>query len=326
MKKRWLALFVTMFFLVVCGMIGIVLLDRSFPDTSTLVDVPVGANGSEIARLLAQRGVVRSALTFEGLERVLKLQDQLRAGEYRFSAHETPLEILRQVTTEGAQLAVWVTIPEGFTARDISALLAQHGIGSEEAFARYFLDTATEIDGVRTKNFEGFLFPDTYLIPVGATPEQIAQIMTDQFRAELRPDALARAHVLGLTLDQVVTIASMIEREARFDDERRLMAGVYENRLRARMPLQVDATLEYLFSRHHAVITEADLHVDSPYNTYRSLGLPPTPIANPGKPSLDAAFDPQPTEYLYYVSKGNGRHAFSRTLAEHQANVARYLR
>ena len=117
----------------------------------------------------------------------------------------------------------------------------------------------------------------------------------------------------------------MIEREAQADDERPLMAGVYYNRLRAGMPLEVDATIEYVFPEHHAVITRRDLEIDSPYNTYRYTGLPPTPIANPGKASIDAAFAPVHSQYLFYVYKGNGHHAFAKTLEEHDANVERYL-
>jgi UPF0755 protein len=129
-----------------------------------------------------------------------------------------------------------------------------------------------------------------------------------------------------LSVPQVVTLASLIEREAKADDERALMAGVYYNRLRLGMPLQVDATIEYTFPAHKDVITLDDLARDSPYNTYKHLGLPPTPIANPGRPSLLAAFAPRRSEYLYYVYMGNGHHAFSRTLAEHEANIARYLK
>jgi UPF0755 protein len=123
-----------------------------------------------------------------------------------------------------------------------------------------------------------------------------------------------------------VTIASLVEREGKADDERPLIASVIFNRLRLGMPLEVDASIEYTFPEHHDVITKRDLEIDSPYNTYLHTGLPPTPIANPGKPSLDAAFYPATTSYLYYVARGDGRHAFAKTLAEHNANVARYLK
>ncbi len=228
--------------------------------------------------------------------------------------------------TSGAQVAVWVTIPEGFTAREIAGALAAQRIAEEPALEDYFLHTRLDLGpGERTVNLEGYLFPDTYLMPLDASPSALAKIMTDQFRTELPRDAAARARHLGFTVPQVVTIASLIEREAQAAEERRLMAGVYYNRLKLGMPLEVDATLEYTFAHHKEVITRADLARDTPYNTYLHDGLPPTPIANPGEASLRAAFDPQPSSFLYYVYKGNGRHAFSRTLAEQNANIARYL-
>jgi UPF0755 protein len=176
-----------------------------------------------------------------------------------------------------------------------------------------------------TPSLEGYLFPSTYLVPVGAAPDRIARILTDQFFHELPANAASKARALGLDVPQVITLASLIEREAQADDERPLMAGVYYNRLRAGMPLEVDATIEYVFPEHHDVITRRDLEIDSPYNTYRHTGLPPTPIANPGKASIDAAFAPEHSQYLYYVYKGNGHHAFAKTLEEHNANVERYL-
>ncbi len=300
--------------------------DRAFPEVEKDVVVPRGATAAEIARQLENEGVIRSQLAFRGLTRVRRLETAVQAGEYRFPAHMTLDQVLERVTTAGAQVAVWVTIPEGFTAREIAAMLAERRLGDEGELSEYFLHTPLDLGpGMRTKNLEGYLFPNTYLMPVATTPAALARIMTDQFKAELPNDALARAKRLRLSLPQIVTLASLIEREAKADDERRLMAGVYYNRMRRKMPLEVDASIEYTFAEHKTVITKADLARDTPYNTYLHLGLPPTPIANPGRPSLWAAFDPQPSEYLFYVYKGNGHHAFSRTLAEHNANVARYL-
>jgi UPF0755 protein len=300
--------------------------DRSFPASETTVVVPDGATGREVARLLAARGVIGSAFTFDLLARVKREQSAMKAGEFRFAAHQTQTAILRQVVEGGRQVAVWVTIPEGFTAREIAATLAARELGSSDALLAAFMHESLVLGGVRTANLEGYLFPDTYLVPTGASPAQIAKIMTDQFQAQLPDDARALAARQGLTIPQAVTLASLIEREAKADDERALMAGVYENRLRRAMPLQVDATIEYTFAHHKDVITYADLARDSPYNTYRHAGLPPTPIANPGRASLLAALHPQPSPFLYYVYKGNGHHAFSRTLAEHNANIARYER
>jgi UPF0755 protein len=298
--------------------------DRAFPAVETTVVVPDGATGRDVARLLAARGVIGSALTFDLLARIKREQSAMKAGEFRFAAHQTQAAILRQVVDGGRQVAVWVTIPEGFTAHEIAAALAARDLGSSDALLATFRHESLVFGGVRTDGLEGYLFPDTYLVPTGASPAQIAKIMTDQFAAELPADARALAARQGLTLPQAVTLASLIEREAKADDERALMAGVYLNRLRRAMPLQVDATIEYTFARHKDVITYADLARDSPYNTYLHAGLPPTPIANPGRPSLLAALHPRASPFLYYVYKGNGHHAFSRTLAEHNANVARY--
>jgi len=250
----------------------------------------------------------------------------MKAGQYRFAPHRTLDEVLRQLVEGGNQVAVWVTLPEGLTAREIASELERRGVGEASAFEEYFLGTPFTIDGATSSSLEGFLFPDTYLVPVDATPEVLAKILTDRFREELPRDAAIRAKRLHLNVVQIVTLASLIEREAQADDERALMAGVYYNRLRRGMPLEVDATIEYTFAHHKDVITLADLARDSPYNTYLNLGLPPTPIANPGRPSLWAALHPLASDYLYYVYKGNGHHAFSRTLSEHNANVAKYLR
>ena len=175
------------------------------------------------------------------------------------------------------------------------------------------------------KPHEGFLFPDTYLVPLAATPDDVAEMLTDQFAKELPADAAQRARALHVSVAQAVTVASLVEREAKIEADRPMIAGVIYNRLRQGMPLQVDATIEYALPAHKSELTLHDLRVDSPYNTYQHAGLPPTPIANPGLPSLEAALHPAKTDALYYVYCGNGHHVFAKTLAEHQANVERCL-
>lgn len=286
--------------------------DRALPERATAVVIPRDATFSDVRTALEQNGILAHPLAFRILAKLRHDEEAVKAGEYRFPPHQSSDEVLRRLV-RGEQSARWVTIPEGFTAREIAATLAAHDLGDRDALTRALVP------------FEGRLFPDTYLVPTGVSPPGAARIFTDQFARELPPDADARAHRVGLSVEQVITLASLVEREAKADDERPLMAGVYYNRLRAGMPLEVDATIEYIFPEHHDVITTRDLQIDSPYNTYRHTGLPPTPIANPGKPSIDAAFMPRASDYLYYVYKGNGHHAFARTLAEHNANVARYL-
>jgi len=302
-----------------------VAVDRTLPTHEVSLVVPRGATGHDVAHLLASNGVIASEGAFELLARLRHEQAAMKAGEFRFSPHRTASDVLRQVIDGGQQIARWVTIPEGFTAKEVATALSERGFGDARTFNRAFLHSSLKLGASKTPTLEGYLFPDSYLIPKGASPAHIVKILTDQFRAALPSDAARRAKSLNYTIPQIVTLASLVEREAKADGERALMAGVYYNRLRRGMPLQVDATIEYTFTHHKTTISYADLASDSPYNTYKHPGLPPTPIANPGRPSLDAAFHPAPSDYLYYVYMGNGRSAFARTLAEHNANVARYL-
>lgn len=299
--------------------------DRSYPPAPTQVVVQRGASFGEIARELADNDVIPNVLAFRALARMRDQESQVRAGEYRFAAHQTEDEVLRALVSGGAQVAVWVTIPEGFTTQQIAQRLEESGVGPASTFLTDFMRNTITVDGLRTKNLEGFLFPDTYLIPIGASPQQVEMQLTGEFYSRLPPNAPELARALHVTVPQVVTVASLVEREAKTDADRPLIAGVIYNRLRLGMPLQVDATIEYALPRHKAELSFGDLKIDSPFNSYTHAGLPPTPIANPGRPSLEAAFHPSKTDALYYVYCGNGRHVFARTLAEHQANVARCL-
>lgn len=300
--------------------------DRSHPQQETRVIVARGTPFSGVASQLVGAGVIGNALTFRALARLRHEEADVRAGEYRFPAHQTQSEILKALVTGGAQVAAWVTVPEGFTARQIAERLQSSGIGNAGEFLRDFDRGRIVVDGSRTKSLEGFLFPSTYLVPLGASPAQVADQMTSEFFRVLPKDAASRARSLHVSVPQAVTVASLIEREAKAEADRPLIASVIYNRLRLGMPLQVDATIEYALPRYKSELSLRDLQVDSPYNTYLHAGLPPTPIANPGLPSLEAALHPSKTADLYYVYCGNGRHAFARTLAEHQANVARCLK
>jgi UPF0755 protein len=299
--------------------------DRSLPAAQTRVVVERGSTFFEIARLLAEKGVISNVTMFRLLAKMRGSETNVRAGEYRFDPNQTQSEVLRALLTGGAQVAVWVTIPEGYTAKEIAQRLADAGAGSASDLERGFARDGIVVDGAHTRGLEGFLFPSTYLVPLGASVAQLESVFTGEFLKELPPDAAVRAKALGVTVPQAVTVASLVEREAKADADRPAIAGVIYNRLRIRMPLQVDATIEYALPEHKAVLSFADLKIDSPYNTYLHTGLPPTPIANPGRPSLEAAFHPSKSEDLYYVYCGNGRHVFAKTLSEHQANVARCL-
>jgi UPF0755 protein len=299
--------------------------DRSHPQASEQVVVQTGTTFDEIARQLVAGGVIGNTVTFRILARLRDEDAAVRAGEYRFGPHVTQSEVLHALVTGGAQVAAWVTIPEGFTAEQIAERLQSDGFGSSAALRRDFIQETLVVDGTRTKSLEGFLFPSTYLMPLGAAPEQIAALLTAQFLKELPRDAASRARALHVSVTQAVTVASLVEREAKSQADRPKIAAVIYNRLRLGMPLQVDATIEYALPQHKSALSFADLRIDSPYNSYVHAGLPPTPIANPGLASLEAALHPAKSENLYYVYCGSGRHVFANTLAEHQANVARCL-
>ncbi|MBV8373948.1 MAG: endolytic transglycosylase MltG [Candidatus Eremiobacteraeota bacterium] len=299
--------------------------DRSLPRSDVRVLIGRGSTFAEVARQLAHEGVIGNVLAFRLLAHARGEETAVRAGEYRFAAHQTQSDILRALVTGGAQIAVWVTIPEGFTVREIAERLDSSGVGPADEFQRAFLHDSISVDGVRTRGLEGFLYPSTYLFPIGASAQQIEGVLTAEFFAKLPAGAAADVRRLRASLEQVVVVASMVEREAKSDSDRPLIASVIYNRLRTGMPLEVDATIEYALPEHKSRLTFADLRIDSPYNSYRHTGLPPTPIANPGTPSLEAALRPANTGFLYYVYCGKGRHVFANTLAEHQANVARCL-
>lgn len=299
--------------------------ERNLPAHAREVVIPRGSTSNDIANVLRENGVIDNPLAFRVLLRVRGLDRDVEAGEYAFPAHESLDEVIHRLVEGQARVATWVTIPEGYTNAQIAEDLAGHRLGAETAYQSYFDHATLELGGVRTKSLEGYLFPSTYLFPLQTTPPMAADILVEQFRKELPADAAAQARRMGYTLPQIVTVASLVEREAKADDERALIAGVIYNRLRADMPLEIDASIEYVFPHHKTEITRADLRIKSPYNTYLHTGLPPTPIANPGLPSLLAALHPKHSDYYYYVYKGNGHHAFARTLQEHEANVSRYL-
>lgn len=285
-----------------------------------------GASFHEIADELARNGIIESAFLFRAYAKAKRADTDVHAGEFQFAPHQTQAQILDRLQSGGAQIAKWVTFPEGFTARQIAARLGEAGFGSAERLAGDFLRDSIVVGGSRTKNLEGYLFPSSYLIPISATPKQIETMFETQFRRALPVDAVQKARRVRLSVPQVVTVASLVQQEGKADDERPLIASVIYNRLRLGMPLEVDATLEYAFAQHHSVITYGDLKTESPYNTYKHQGLPPTPIANPGEPSIRAAFNPRQSDFLYYVYKGDGHSAFARTLQEHNANVRKYLK
>lgn len=298
------------------------------PGPSRIVAIPPGSTTRQIGELLTRAGLIRSPRALVVAARLRRAGGRLRHGEYALAPTQGPLEIV-DVLVEGRGLLHRVTIPEGFTIRQIADTLAAAGLVQRERF----IDLATRggrrfarpaLAGLPTDSLEGYLFPDTYHLPRSLDEEAVIGAMLDRFDAAVDATVRDAARARGLTLHQLVTIASMVERETRLAAERPMVAGVIYNRLARGMRLEIDATVLYALGQHRDRVRLADLAVDSPYNTYRYEGLPPGPIASPGLAAIAAAARPAVVPYLFYVLKPDGSHHFSRTLAEHQAAVRRY--
>jgi UPF0755 protein len=291
------------------------------------VEIPPGSGSIAIAKRLADAGVVHDVKSFRLALWITGEGRRLQAGEYRF---DRPMSA-RQVADKIARGDVYVrpiTFPEGLTIKQMAALYEAKGFGPAHEFADAAKDRAlvSALDP-DARDLEGYLFPDTYALPRKATPEQLVQRMVAAFMKALTPDLLDKADARGLTIRQLVTLASIVEKETGNKEERPLVAAVYANRLKIGMPLQCDPTVIYALDRagrYDGNLTRENMQIDSPYNTYRYPGLPPGPIASPGRASLSAAASPADAAYLYFVSKNDGTHAFAATLDEHNRNVQQY--
>jgi UPF0755 protein len=291
-----------------------------------IVTVVEGKRFADVARELHERGMLRHPDLLIAWARFTGEDRQVRAGEFLVTTPLSPLGLLARVTSRPDPLHE-VTIPEGLTVRQVVAAFSAAGFGTEESFFCLLDDPGfLAAEDLPAEGPEGYLFPDTYDFPLATPPERILRAMLKRFRDVVTPDFASKAAHLGLSVHQAVTLASLVEEEAAQADERRLVAAVFVNRLRRGMPLQSDPTVLYGREGADRSLTHEDLHRPTPYNTYTIPGLPPTPIANPGRAALEAAVDPSPVDYLYFVARGDGSHQFSTTLAEHNAAVARYQR
>jgi UPF0755 protein len=292
----------------------------SGPRTPVVVQIPEGATGSQVADLLQRRHVIRSAFGFRILARV-KHSSAFEAGRYRLTTNMTASEALAVLEEPPTVPQVRLTVPEGFdvqqTARRVASVLRIGAVAFETAAT----SGAFQLPGYmppETGTVEGFLFPDTYFLYEDATPKDVIDVQLGQFQqvaADLR--LTERSKALHLTPFQLVTVASMIEEEAKFQKDRVRVAEVIYNRLRRRMPLQIDATTAYAVGKLGRKLTAADYRSKSPYNTYTHVGLPPGPISNPGADSLRAALNPAGGDLLYYVViDAAGHEAFTASYSE----------
>jgi len=305
------------------------------PIQKKAVDFVIKENQSirEVARELQNQRVIRSAVVFVLYLRTFKLDTTIKAGDY----HIEPIQSIKQLVSflqKGQDKMVRYTIPEDYRIQKIAQKLAKEGFVDEKRFIELatkkgatfpFLYSDQVLDG----NLEGFLFPNTYLIHA-PTEEKIIEQMLGEFEKEVTKEVLKDINKTKLTLHQIVTLASIIEKEAQDSSEQAIISSVFFNRMADSMPLQSCATVEFALYqkgiyKDSYVLSLEELKTDSPYNTYQHAGLPPGPICNPGIGAIKAALKPAKTDFYYFAAKGDGTHAFGRTLAEHNANVAKYI-
>lgn len=294
-----------------------------------VVAVPINSSANQVGEILKQNDLVRSPGFFTYYARLTGMDSQIKAGQYKLNSSFSTKELLNELVA-GRLAQQSFTVPEGYTTAQIADLLNSKGLADKKDFLKAV--SAAEFDypflkdlPAGEKRLEGYLFPDTYQVASDSTPVSIIDMMLERFAREMDElDYAAQAGRSGVTLQEAVIIASLIEREALMDEERPLIAGVIYNRLKIDMPLQIDATVQYALGTTKPELSYQDLEIESPYNTYMIYGLPPGPIAMPGHKSLLAAVRPTDTEYLYYVVNPDGSHAFAATLEEHEANMEMY--
>lgn len=300
---------------------------RGFAADEVFVDLPQGTGVAAIATRLAAAGVIPDPWTFRLAARVTGSDRRLRAGEYRFAEAASPNAVMARLVA-GDVYTRPVTFPEGLTIAEMADIFGRSGLGTADDF----LAAASDVSLVAAfdpdaRSLEGYLFPDTYAWSRHERASDAVRAMVTRFDRAFDGKLRAETAASGMTVREALTLASIIEKETARPDERPLVSAVYHNRLKAGIPLQCDPTVIYalmLARRWDGNIRKADLSIKSPYNTYVVPGLPPTPIASPGRASLEAAVHPADVPYRYFVSRNDGTHVFATTLAEHNRNVQQW--
>jgi UPF0755 protein len=295
-----------------------------FGDAEKKVDIAPGKSFKTVIHDLKNAGLIKNPIKFRLLARATGADKKIMAGEYLFSLRLTPAEILKKLVS-GEVILYRLTIPEGYTLAQIAGAVELSGLGSQSGFVSLAKDPAfVENLGIGTEFLEGYLFPDTYLFPKNASVKTIISAMTSRFKSVFTGQWEKRAQDMGFTVHQIVTLASIIEKETGNSEERPLIASVFHNRLRRGMRLETDPAVIYGIKNFNGNITRQDLKTPGPYNTYVIFGLPPGPIANPGFKSLEAALYPATSNFLYFVSKKDGTHQFSTNFDDHTRAVRKY--
>ena len=281
--------------------------------TQKAINISSGTNAKEIVDVLEKSEIIRkNNYIFRILIKLLKLEDQLKYGEYNLSPSMNMIQILDKLV-KGEVIVYKITIPEGYTYTQIAELLDKKEVAEKETFLKLAKNSE--------KPWEGYLFPDTYEVPKKYGAENMSKVMLSNFnQIAIENEFTEKAEEIGFSLNEIIILASIIEKEAKFSEEKNKVSSVFYNRLEKGMKLQSCATIQYILETPKEILDENDLKIDSPYNTYLYKGLPPGPICNPGLDSIIAALEPEEEDYLYFVLGENGKHIFSKTYQEHLRN------
>lgn len=323
MRLRWVL--VLLLVLATAGLGWLVLTPTAAVRQGPLVvTIPPHEGLLGIANRLLEAQVIRSRAAFVAATFVRGAPRHLKAGEYEVPRDANTWAIIALLGS-GRVRQHAILHPEGATVAELARALEAERLADADAVTRVATDRKfLDAHGIEGPSVEGYLFPDTYQFVRGMTPEEMLGKMVQRMRAKLTTEMRGRARDMGLNTHQLLTLASIIEREAIVKDEQRVIAAVFWNRLKIGMPLQADPTVQYAVAKERRALSRADLTVDHPYNTYVHPGLPPGPIASPGLGAIQAALDPAPVKYLYFVASDDQRHHFSTTMQEHNAAVTRY--
>lgn len=337
---KWLAVLL-LIVMIGAGATGVYVYTSMLPveakEQPVKITIEPGTGTANIAKLLENQGLIKNSFLFVSYLKWKSEGSRFQAGTYEMQPGMTYDEIIAKLNSGDVVKAEMIrfTIPEGFTVKQMADKLAEEGLVDQEAFLQLAQDAAGLNDELLTQiptderltfRLEGYLFPETYELKKGSNEQDIIARMLQETRTRLDkiPDFEQKLQARGLTLHELMTIASLVEREVVVDSERPLVAGVIDNRLQDGMNLEIDATVQYVLDKPKERLLKSDLRsVDSPYNTYLYKGLPPGPIAVPGLKSIEAALEPKASDYLFYVTKkdGSGEHLFAKTYEEHLKNI-----
>ncbi|MCC3867259.1 endolytic transglycosylase MltG [Terrisporobacter mayombei] len=296
-----------------------------------VIDIPTGSALSQVTDILKENNLIKNKTLFKLYVRVSNNSSKLKSGKYLFNQTYSNKEIIEDLS-EGKVYneGIKITVPEGSTSFEIMDILVKNKLGEKSAYEK-LINNPTEfkekfkfLDDEKIKSLEGFLYPSTYYFSEKQSEKEVLEHMLETFDSKYTDKLQKKQKELNKSLYEVVNLASIVEKEAVLDEDRPIIASVFYNRIKIDMPLQSDATIQYIFKERKKSITYNDLKIDSPYNTYKVAGLPPTPIANPGIKSIEAVLYPDNTEYLYFVATIEGGNTYSKTYEEHVKNVEKY--